>query len=345
MSVTACPMGHATRRRRPEGLARGRVSWSVTGMKGVEIVADQGYFTGSAAELARALDAGLFDACGSLVIEAKLNAVPPEIGRLVRLRELVIATDTLQTIDAGLFRCAALTRLVVLSNQLKELPAGGWGRLAALETLEITTSHALRCLPEDLGAARRLGGELDLGALRKLSALPASFGRLTQVTVLRLPPGVAAPDPIAGMTGLRTLQLQGVSALPGDIGALPQLERVYADDCPLTGLPASIGDAPALRSLSLAGTRLTALPECVTRMPALLDLDLAGTLVTELPEAIGSLRLNRLRLQRTAITRLPASLARPAGDLRIHLSRAQRAAIAASSGDVMAALGDRVVFE
>lgn len=314
-------------------------------MKGVEIVADQGYFNGSAAELARALGAGLFDACGSLVVEARLNAVPAEIGRLVRLRELVVATDTLQTIDPALFRCAALTKLVVLSNQLKELPSGGWGRLTALETLELAGSHALRCLPEDLGAAPRLGGEIDLGALRKLDRLPASFGRLSRVTVLRLPPGVAAPDPIAGMTGLRTLEVRGVAALPGDLGALPQLERVYADGCPLTGLPASLAGAPALRSLSLADTRLTHVPEWVTRMPALSDLDLAGTMIEALPEGIGSLRLNRLRLQRTAIARLPASLARPGSDLRIHLSRAQRAAIAASSGDVLAALGDRVVFE
>src|SRR5687768_4724382 len=55
------------------------LSWSVAAMRGLEIVGDQAYFTGSTAELQRLLAAGELDRCGSLVVEGKLNAVPPEI--------------------------------------------------------------------------------------------------------------------------------------------------------------------------------------------------------------------------------------------------------------------------
>lgn len=225
-------------------------------MKGIEIVADQAYFSGSAADLTKAIVERRLDACGSLVIEGKLPALPPDIGRLRRLRELVLDTDTLATIDPGLFGCAALVRLVVASNQIKELPAGGWRRMAALERLELGGSRALRGLPDDLGEAPRLGGEFDLREHNKLAALPASFGRLARVTVLVLPPGVAAPDPIAGLLALHTLELHGVAALPEDIGALAKLERLRVQDTAITTLPAGLlARAETLRVLLPAAQR------------------------------------------------------------------------------------------
>lgn len=314
-------------------------------MKGIEIVDNQAFFSGSTADLKRAIAGGALDRCSSLTVEGKLTAVPPEIARLTRLRELILDTDTVQTIDPAIFQCTTLVKLVALSNQLKELPAGGWAKLTALETLELTTSKALRGLPDDLGDARMLGGEWDLTPHTKLRALPASFGRLARITVLRLPVGVAAPDPIAGMTALRRLTVRGVDSLPADLGALPQLEFLDAIGCPLTTLPRSLGDAPALRTLALARTGLRDLPDALTRAPRLADLDLSDTPLVALPEAIGALPLTRLRLQHTAITRLPASLAAPAGDLRIYLPREQRAAIEAASADVLAALGSRASFE
>lgn len=313
-------------------------------MKGVEIVEGQAFFSGSTADLSRAITGGALDGCGALTVEGKLTAVPPEIARLKQLRELVLDTDTLQTIDAAIFQCARLVKLVVLSNQIKELPAGGWKKLAALEQLELTTSRALRSLPDDLGEAPRLAGEFDLTPQTKLAGLPASFGRLAGVTILRLPPGVAAPEPIAGMTALRRLTVRGVERLPADLGALRQLESVDAKDCPLTALPASIGDAAELDGLSLAGTKLTALPDSLTRLTNLSDLDVSNTPLAALPEAIGALPLTRLRLQRTAITRLPASLA-AAERVRVYLPLAHRAAIEASSAEVLAALGSRASFE
>lgn len=314
-------------------------------MKGFEIVEGQAYFTGSTAELQALLVGGKLDRCGSLVVEGKLTAVPPEIGRLRRLRELVLDSDTVQTIDAAIFACAGLERLVVLSNQIKELPAGGWAQLGALAELVLTTSVALRGLPEDIGAAARLGGDFDLSLLTKLGGLPRSFAGLSRVTLLRLPPGVAAPDPIVQMVGLRELRLCAVDHLPEGLGALQDLRVVDASECPITTVPASIAGAGALRALHLGRTQIQALPDGVCELLALKELDLQETPLTGLPEAIGRVPLTRLRLQGTLITRLPASLATPAGDLRIFLSRGARAVLEASSAEVLAALGGRVVFE
>jgi Leucine-rich repeat (LRR) protein len=314
-------------------------------MKGVEIVADQAYFRGSTAELQRALTGGALDRCGSLVVEGKLNALPPEIGRLKRLRELILDTDTLQTIDAGLFGCVELVKLVVLSNQIKLLPAGGWARLVSLEQLEISTSNALRELPADIGEAPLLGGDFDLTQQTKLGPLPASFARLSRITLLRLPAGLPAPASIAGMTGLRELQLREVSQLPEDLGALKDLRLLDAYGCPITALPESIGGASLLRALALARTKLTTLPDSLTQLRALRDLDLAQTPLTSLPEAIGEVPLTRLRLQNTLLKRLPESLATPAGDLRIYLPREQRDVIEFNSAAVLRALGSRALFE
>ena len=315
------------------------------GMKGFEVVEGQAYFTGSTAELQKLLAAGALDECRSLVVEGKLIALPPEIGRLTGLRELILDTDTLQSIDAAIFACTGLVRLVVLSNQIKELPAGRWGKLAELEHLELTTSRALRGLPEDLGEASRIGGDFDFSLQTKLTALPGSFARLSRVTLLRLPPGVSAPVSIAGMTGLRELRVRRVEALPEDIGALQDLRLLDASECGITRVPGSIGGARALRSLNLGRTQVTELPDSVCELMALRDLDVKESPLAALPEAIGTVPLTRIRLQNTLITRLPASLATPAGDLRIFLPRDQRAAIEASSAEVLAALGDRYCFE
>jgi len=314
-------------------------------MEGFEIVEGQAYFTGSTAELQALLVAGKLARCGSLVIEGKLVTLPPEIGRLTRLRELILDCDTVQAIDPAIFECVGLTRLVVLSNQLKELPAGGWARLSELAELALTGSVALRGLPEDLGAAPKLGGDFDLSLLTKLGGLPRSFGQLARVTLLRLPAGVPAPDPIAGMRGLRELRVRAVDVLPEGLGALPDLRQVDASECPIARVPASIGGAPLLRALNLGRTQITGLPDAVCELPALQGLDRQETPLTGLPEGLGRVPLTRLRLQGSAITRLPASLATPAGDLRIFLSRGQRAALLESSGSVLAALGGRVVFE
>jgi leucine-rich repeat protein SHOC2 len=330
-----------------DGLRCGLCSCFVAGMRGrsTEIVGDQAYFTGSTAELQKSIGGGQLDACGSLVIEGKLLAVPPEIGRLTQLRELILDTDTLQTIDAGIFACTQLVKLVVLSNQIKELPAGGWREMAALEQFIVTGSRALRELPDDLGDAPLIGGEFDLTPQIKLTALPRSFGRLARVTILRLPHKVAAPPEIAGMTGLRELRVRNVATLPEDIGALQELRLLDACESPITALPPSIGGAGSLRALGLSRTELTRLPDSVCELAALRDLDLIQTPIVELPEAIGRLGLARLRLQGTRISRLPDSLAAPAGDLRVYLPRDQRAALEASSAHVLAALGRRCVFE
>lgn len=172
-----------------------------------------------------------------------------------------------------------------------ELPAGGWDKMAALEQLIVTTSRALRELPDDLGEARQLGGEFDLTPLTKLTALPRTFGRLARVTILRLPHGVAAPPEIAGMTGLRELRVRKVAALPEDIGALQELRLLDASETAITRLPASIGGAASLRTLGLSRTELTELPDSVCELAGLRDLDLIQTPIVGLPEAIGRLGL------------------------------------------------------
>ncbi len=313
-------------------------------MKGVEIVEDQAYFSGSTAELQRALEAGALDRCGSLVIERSLIELPAQIGRLKRLRELVLETDTVQTIDPGLFACTGLVRLVISSNQIKALPAGGWARMKSLERLELTDSNALRALPDDIGDAPKLGGEFDLTLLTKLEPLPASFTRLTAVTMLCLPPGLLAPDPIAGLTGLRELRVRAVDRLPADIGALAELRMLDASESPVSVLP-EIGGCRSMHTLGLGRTNISELPDSLTELAALRDLDLAETPLRVLPADIGRMQLRRIRLQGTQITSLPESLATAASDLRIHLPRAHRAAIEASSEPVLRALGHRFTFE
>lgn len=196
-------------------------------MRGIEIVGDQAYFTGSAAELARAIAGGALDACGALVVEGKLNALPAELARLRRLRSLVVDTDTLQTIDPALFECRALVRLSLRSNQLRALPAAGWGQLAALEALELRDCP-IAALPPAIGEAAALRSLVLAGT--RLGALPDSLTRLTRLDSLDLSgtPLTALPDAIGGLP-LTLLRLQStrLTRLPASLAVAAGDLRVF----------------------------------------------------------------------------------------------------------------------
>lgn len=313
-------------------------------MKGVQQFDAFGVIVdGTDADLDDALIAGALDAYVSLTIDGKVTRLPPGIARLSGLKELTLASRV-ETVDPALFSLTALQRLSLQSRKITALPAGGWGRLVALETLEITTTGLL-ALPEDLGDVPRLGGSFDL-RLHKFKALPESFGRLSHVTALHAPWGIKSlPTTMAGMTSLRMLSVHktALGALPESIGGLPHLVELHANDARLKSVPESLGNCLALEELNLGENKLSSVPSSIGRLPRLQSLSLDGNPITAIPDVFPE-TLEFLRLRGTRVSRLPAVLASLPKLRMLTLSAELRHQIEATSGAVLAALGDRVVF-
>ncbi|MBI2391536.1 MAG: leucine-rich repeat domain-containing protein [Deltaproteobacteria bacterium] len=316
-------------------------------MKGIELFEDEGTaeVEGTDADLAKALGDGALDEIENLVLGGRLTAVPSAITRLKRLKRLDVTSGKIKSLPAETFELATLETLGLSESKIATLPAGGWGRLVELRDLQLTTD--VTALPDDLGDAPLLGGPFDLAPMRKLATLPESFGRLAHVTELRLPPKAKSlPSSIAGMSALTMLDVseRAIAALPDDLGRLPALAVVRAVSARLKALPESLGDCASLTELHLGGNQLTAIPDSLGRAPKLQVLDVSGNPLGAVPESLAAApALRKLGLHDTRVTTLPPAFARTALT-KLTLPAANEAALRASSGEVLQALGDRVVF-
>lgn len=110
----------------------------------------------------------------------------------------------------------------------------------------------------------------------ELTALPESFGSLSNLRVLRLSNNqfTALPESIGGLSNLQYLRLENnqLTTLPESIGGLSNLQELWLNNNPLTALPESIGGLSNLQQLSLDYNQLTALPESIGRLSNLQQL-------------------------------------------------------------------------
>jgi len=191
---------------------------------------------------------------------ARLRMVPPEVGQLTRLRELVLAGNLLSRLPSEIGQLQQLVHLDLSRNRLRQLPVQ-IGQLRRLQKLDVSFNQ-LMSLPGDIG---RL---LDLRELHasnnSLLVLPSEIGHLTQ---------------------LRALYVDGnaLTSLPSDLGLLRLLEVLHAGDNSLQTLPHSLGKALALTELNVRNNPLTALPPSLGQLTRLANLTLTQCPLTHMP--------------------------------------------------------------
>ena len=156
--------------------------------------------------------------------------LPPEIGHLTSLTELVLHNNQLSTLPAEIGQLTALTRLDLSYNRLGKLPPE-IGQLTALTELYLQKNKLVTLTRE-------------ISKLSKLEHLRVDNNQLT-----KLPPGIGQH------TALKVLNLSRnqLTSLPPEIGQLTALTYLYPNNNQLTTLPPELLLLQTLSHLFLHG--------------------------------------------------------------------------------------------
>ena len=162
--------------------------------------------------------------------------IPPELGNLANLRELVIGGPTrlTGTIPSELGNLANLRGLWFEDTQLTGAIPPELGNLANLKWLNLSDNQLTSAIPPELGN------------LANLESLRLSDNQLTD----------AIPPELGNLANLKWLYLSGnqlTDAIPPELGNLTNLRELYLYDNQLTGIiPPELGNPANLDVLAIS---------------------------------------------------------------------------------------------
>jgi Leucine-rich repeat (LRR) protein len=239
----------------------------------------------------------------------QLSTLPESIGQLTNLQSLDLRNNSLNTLPESIGELTNLQSLNLSSNGLNILPEF-IGELTNLQSLNLS-SNGLNILPKFIGELTNLQS-LNLSS-NGLNILPKFIGELTNLQSLNLSSnGLSTlPEFIGQLTNLQSLNLHfnGLNILPEFIGELTNLQSLDLHFNGLNTLPAEIGQLTNLQSLDLRSNGLSTLPEFIGELTNLQSLNLSSNELNILPEFIGELtNLQSLDLHFNGLNTLPAEI-------------------------------------
>lgn len=175
-------------------------------------------------------------------LSTQLATIPPEIGRLKKLKKLIANNNLLlTTIPDTLSDCPELLAMDLSGNRLQSLPS----RLDNLAYLDISRNHC----PELLAAVTNYTAleSLDAADNNIFNTFPADFGKLKNLRILNL-------------------NSNSISEVPPAIAELPVLGKLFLSSNRLSSLPHFVANLRYLQMLYLASNRFQRIPGFVKGM-------------------------------------------------------------------------------
>lgn len=113
----------------------------------------------------------------------KIQAIPKEIGSLRRLRKLILNTNRIRVIPPELGNCEVLEELILSENMVEELPV----TLAKIQNLRVLkmTNNKLKAIPFEIADVLTLE-EFDCGNNPHLESVPAKWRGDTESVLFTL---------------------------------------------------------------------------------------------------------------------------------------------------------------
>ena len=196
----------------------------------------------------------------------QLDAVPTKVWRINIDVPEEAKNISLSDTDERWWDQVDLRKLILASNQLKEIP-DDVKHLPALTMLD-AHDNQIATVSEEVGNLQELY-KIHLSH-NKITRLPESFARLVNLKVL-------------------LMTSNEISQLPTEIGNLVALEELQLAENQLTELPESFGNLKKLFKLNLSKNQLVRFPESFSNLTALNDLDVSSNKLTALPDEFGRL--------------------------------------------------------
>lgn len=160
--------------------------------------------------------------------------------------------------------------------------------MVSLERLDLDT-NAITHLPESLSQ------------LTNLVLLDLNRNRITEAAALR---------PACALTSLQALfvGMNGLTALPDEIGRLTQLESLNLIENRLTALPPALGQLTALKYVYACYNRLTSVPDELGGLTNLQSLDLSHNELRAVFDVRRLARLEVFSVYKNCLSRVPPGL-------------------------------------
>ncbi|XP_018436152.1 putative receptor-like protein kinase At3g47110 [Raphanus sativus] len=201
----------------------------------------------------------------SLALNAFHGSIPPEVGKLFRLRHLNLSNNVLGGgIPRGLSNCSSLLTNDLSSNNLEHDIPPELASLSSLVFLSVRGNALTGTFPASFGNLTSLE-RLDLSFNRMEGEIPDSMSRLTRLTFLRLAlnkfSGVFPPA-IYNLSSLLFLSIPSNSfsgQLRPDVDLLfPNIQVLFLGGNRFEGqIPSSLANITSLRELDIASCKMT----------------------------------------------------------------------------------------
>lgn len=232
-----------------------------------------------------------------------LRSLPAVVLQLTSLEKLILASNDIRVVDAGVTSLRSLHTLSLRDNpELMKLPVG-LHRLRHLKKLEIDNNSKLVEPPVEVV---RKGIRPLLNYMRAIEeAVESESLELIDLGLVSLPSSVVA------LTSLTDLSLQSnrLEALPDTVGNLYNLKDLTLDYNRLRELPISLANLTALEVLSLNENKMRQFPEVVLYLSSLTSLYLEGNEIAFVPPSLGTVTaLTELELLYNPLLNPPVDL-------------------------------------
>ncbi|XP_063239616.1 leucine-rich repeat-containing G-protein coupled receptor 5 [Bacillus rossius redtenbacheri] len=254
-----------------------------------------------------------------ILAKNRLVAVHPEaFARNRLLKRLSLQNCGLRDLPWGALQSLAqLTSLQLDQNEIQTLPAEAFSHVARLRNLRLD-GNQLTAVPSE--ALRPLGAleALNLGNNQLTSIPVGAFPEMPNLVILLLKGNSIASiddEAFANLTSLRALELDMnlLTSLPAALTSLTALKELSVSGNRIRSIPAGVLQRfPGLVLLELRGNPLAAVePRAFAGLPRLKKLILSDARELEdFPNLNGTYSLELLRLDRSSISHVPASLCR-----------------------------------
>lgn len=194
-----------------------------------------------------------------------LQEIPPEIGRLSHLKELLLENNLIKVLSDEIFQ------------------------IEDLEILDLSNNPGLYALPPDIKSFIKLIS-LDLSNCYSLYALPQEIGELYTLKMLKIHQSAlySLPRKIGQLKALIELQISGsqLDNIPREIGNLSNLVSLNLRANNLRNLPSIISNLSHLEQIDLSNNLFVSIPESIMALTGVRFLKLAGNPIKSIPDEI-----------------------------------------------------------